>query len=689
MSVLLAASLPLLAVAGWVVWRVVRGRPVRRFGLNAVVGVMLLVYFSITAGLGIFWVANQELPVFDLHYLFGYLTATLVVTHVWINAPLIARFVRKRVPALAAEGQRFRPSVAWAARIGGVAAFGGLCFWIGWSRGVSVVTITPGAPVQAPSTALGAHPGASATGMPEVLVREHGRAIPLSRWYHDRSAHSRRRVVERGPRIDWNQRPDVFESYPSVRTIALPRTHAALAVSTSRALDGAADAVAAIGDAPVSLAQLGTLLHLTQGITEVDGPPGQPFYKRAAASSGALYPVVTHVVVGRVDGLAPGLYHYAPREHALHLLREGDVRGELAAVSAGGADLARAPFTVVFSAIYHRSSWKYGERGYRYALLDTGHALANAQAAGAAAGLASRAIGRFDDARVAKVLGVAPPEQGPIVLVPLGARADRAADGDDAAIEPRFAIVDAIPARASVPDSVRIVAARTGLALTSARGPPFAPVPALAPRAVAADAIVEPPPVVTPAPSADATEAGGSPADLRAALGPVIERRRSTRRFSDAPVELATLARVLDRARGGGIEHQRALRMHVIAIRVNGLAPGVYEHRADGSLARVRAGDVRDPTYELALSQEVVERAAAVVAVSADVAAFSWPDGSRGFRYAWIDAGVAAGRMYLEAVAVGLGISSVGAFFDDELVELLGVDGTRELPALLVTLGRE
>ncbi len=671
MSVLVAASLPILALGAWAAWRALRGRPVRRFALNAVVGLSLLVYFAITAGLGIFWVANQELPVFDLHYLFGYLTAVLVVVHVWINAPLLARFLRKRAPSLAAEGQRFRPSVAWGARLVGLAAFGGLCFWIGWSRGVSVVTVVPGEPVRPP----GAGAGDGQVGMPEVMMRADGRAVPLSRWYHDRSAHSRRRVVERGPRIDWDERPDVFESYPSVRTVALPRSRATVDVPTARALEDAAREVEALGDTEVTLAQLGTLLHLTQGITEVDGPPGQPFYKRAAASSGALYPVVTHVAVGRAVGLAPGLYHYAPREHALHLLRAGDVRGELADASAHGADVAAAPFTVVLSAIVARSSWKYGERGYRYALLDAGHALANAQAAGAALGLTSRAVGRFDDARVAQVLGVVPALQAPMLVVPFGVRAE---PGDLAARETRrFVWSEVVPARADVPDSVRIMSARTGLVATDARGPPHAPAPPLAPRVVDAAAIVAPP--------ASVAGTGGDGDD---ALGAVIERRRSTRRFRDAPLELAALARVLDHARGGGVDAQRPLRLYVIALRVDGLAPGVYEHRPDGSLARVRAGDVRDAAYELALSQEVVERAAAVAVFTADVAAFSWPDGSRGFRYAWIDAGVAAGRMYLMAVAAGLGVSSVGAFFDDELVELLQVDGARELPALLVALGR-
>ena len=43
-----------------------------------IVGLLLLFYFAATAGLGIFWVARQELPVFDWHYLFGYVTLVLV-----------------------------------------------------------------------------------------------------------------------------------------------------------------------------------------------------------------------------------------------------------------------------------------------------------------------------------------------------------------------------------------------------------------------------------------------------------------------------------------------------------------------------------------------------------------------------------------------------------------------------------
>lgn len=52
-----------------------------------------------------------------------------------------------------------------------------------------------------------------------------------------------------------------------------------------------------------------------------------------------------------------------------------------------------------------------------------------------------------------------------------------------------------------------------------------------------------------------------------------------------------------------------------------------------------------------------------------------------------IDAGIAGGRMYLMAVALGLGVSSIGAFFDDDLAALVKLDPAKHYPALLVALG--
>ncbi len=661
MRLLVIAALPLAAIGAWVAWRAIRGRPVRRFALNAVVGVALLGYFAITAGLGIFWVANQELPVFDPHYLFGYLTLLLVAVHVVLNAPLLARFVRTRSKALSADGRAFRPTVRWAARAAALGVFGGACFWLGYSRGAGVVTVRQGAPVHAGAGA-GAAGGA---GMPEQLVEQGGEELPLARWYHERSKLSRTGAVGRGPALDLATRPPAFETYPTLEIVALPGERERVATPAGAALDGARRAPPSLGQmpAPVPLARLATLLHLAQGITSVTGLPGDPFHRRAAASSGALYPTVTHVVVGDVEGLLPGLYHYEPRQHALHRLRDGDLRGELAGAVAHPHAVMRAPFTLVLSAIYRKSAWKYEERAYRYCLLDAGHVAANAVAAGGALGLASRPIGRFDDARLGALLQLAPARQGPLLVLPFGAPAEAPATA-----EPAFAPVDLALESPDVPAPVMLAASRTALRLTGALAPPFAPAPPRAPRAPGER-------IDLPAPLGD-----GDP------LGPVIERRRSERRFGDAPLTAVQLSAMIRRAHGASVEEQRALRLHVVISRVAGVAPGAYE-AVDGALVRVRDGDLADAIHAAALSQEVSRRAAAVLVLSVDAAVMAWPDASRGYRYGWLDAGIAGGRVYLQAVALGLGVSSIGAFFDDDVAALLRLDPARDLPALLVAVG--
>ncbi|MHC4589815.1 MAG: hypothetical protein ACYTAQ_10890, partial [Planctomycetota bacterium] len=70
---------PPAALALYAGVRYLAARPLRRHELNILFALLLIGYFLTTAGLGIFWVANQELPVFDLHYLFGYITLGLVL----------------------------------------------------------------------------------------------------------------------------------------------------------------------------------------------------------------------------------------------------------------------------------------------------------------------------------------------------------------------------------------------------------------------------------------------------------------------------------------------------------------------------------------------------------------------------------------------------------------------------------
>ena len=97
MPKILWVALPLLRRrrAGWPCSCCAAARP-RGTAINSCSSVLLLAYVRATAGLGIFWVANQQLPVFDWHYLFGYGTVLLVTLHLVFNFPAVWRFFARR-----------------------------------------------------------------------------------------------------------------------------------------------------------------------------------------------------------------------------------------------------------------------------------------------------------------------------------------------------------------------------------------------------------------------------------------------------------------------------------------------------------------------------------------------------------------------------------------------------------------
>ena len=86
---------PLLALGVFVLLRRAVGRPLSRHTLNVIVALYLLGYLAATAGLGIFWVARMDLPVFDLHYLFGYCVVLLTGLHLYFQFPALKAFFQR------------------------------------------------------------------------------------------------------------------------------------------------------------------------------------------------------------------------------------------------------------------------------------------------------------------------------------------------------------------------------------------------------------------------------------------------------------------------------------------------------------------------------------------------------------------------------------------------------------------
>ncbi|MFA4720157.1 SagB/ThcOx family dehydrogenase [Pyrococcus kukulkanii] len=161
----------------------------------------------------------------------------------------------------------------------------------------------------------------------------------------------------------------------------------------------------------LTLQELSQLLWAAQGITE----PNRKF--RAAPSAGATYPFEVYVVVGRVEGLEPGIYHYDPFSHSIKLIKRGDFRRALQKAALNQAWVGSAAIDIVLVAYYERTTKYYGERGRMYVHMEAGHIGQNIYLQATALNLGTVAVGAFYEDQVAEILGV---DGVPLYIFPVG-----------------------------------------------------------------------------------------------------------------------------------------------------------------------------------------------------------------------------------------------------------------------------
>ena len=185
-------------------------------------------------------------------------------------------------------------------------------------------------------------------------------------------------------------------------------------VSLERAID-TRRTVRSFTGKPLYPKQLSQLLWAAQGITEKGG------YKRATPSAGALYPMDVYVVLGRgcIEKLNPGVYHHEPDTQSISLVKEGDVRRDIALGSLGQMWIAEAPLTIVITAEYKRSTGKYGRRGIRYSMIEAGHIGQNIFLQAQAMGLEAGIVGAFEDSGIITVMGIKKTHE-PLLIMPVG-----------------------------------------------------------------------------------------------------------------------------------------------------------------------------------------------------------------------------------------------------------------------------
>lgn len=167
------------------------------------------------------------------------------------------------------------------------------------------------------------------------------------------------------------------------------------------------------GNEPLSLSEVSQILWAAQGITD------KTYGLRTSPSAGALYPLEFYLAAANVKDLAAGLYKYNPHNHNLKKISEGDKRIEISNASLRQESIEISSALVIVTAIYERTSVKYGSRAERYVHMEVGHAGQNIYLQAVSLGLGTVIIGAFDDEALKKVLDL-PANEFPLAVYPLG-----------------------------------------------------------------------------------------------------------------------------------------------------------------------------------------------------------------------------------------------------------------------------
>jgi SagB-type dehydrogenase family enzyme len=156
---------------------------------------------------------------------------------------------------------------------------------------------------------------------------------------------------------------------------------------------------------PANLQGLSSLLYYSVG--EKDSEHGEGVGKRMYPSGGARFPLEFYLLAFKpIDTLASGVYHYNIDPHSLTHIKEITFDTELLQKIVMYDFAHTAQFAIITTAVFARSTPKYGERSYRFALLEAGAAMQNFGLCAAHLNIGSVNMGGLIDDTVERLLDI-------------------------------------------------------------------------------------------------------------------------------------------------------------------------------------------------------------------------------------------------------------------------------------------
>ena len=478
--------------------------------------------------------------------------------------------------------------------------------------------------------------------------------------------------------LDWPHQPVPYKQYSGIYSEKLPEIDRLYQKSLWEAFDPRRTKP---HGTDLNMESLSKILILANGLTGKSRQGGIDFYYRNAPSAGALYPNEIYLAWPGNESLAAGIYHYGVYQRSLTRLREGNY---LPAIQSLEEDPMSAPHfgsaaVFIISGIFFRSAWKYRKRAYRYVLLDGGHVMESLRLALSAAGCPGYLQYAFDDDRINRLLGFDTEREVGLGCVCVYAPKKRVE-------KPEI----------SIP---RLPHAILSASRTSDKEINY---PEIADIHEAGRKIVIP-----PSPKAEMISHLGVCVSKWQAIEPekslahppldyaeTVFKRRSRRNFINAAVSRNQFDYMLDlicKASGSTVfknpDDSLSICTGFLAGNIKGLTPGFYlldvKKRQFGIVFK---GNVIQKMAAVCLDQQWLANAGVhfLFMANLDFVKHQW--GSRGYRYTMMAAGRLGHVVYLSATAQGLGCCGIGAFYDNEANDLLGLNDNSAL-LYLVSVG--
>ncbi|MFC1532196.1 SagB/ThcOx family dehydrogenase [Thermodesulfobacteriota bacterium] len=489
--------------------------------------------------------------------------------------------------------------------------------------------------------------------------------------YHKHTSYERDELG--GHYLDWQNRPGLYKDYPGIEPIALPEKLSPIKKNLHSILkETDIDYI----PRSINIEDLSLILRLTYSLTAKASHSGADFYYRSAASAGALYPTEIYAATHGIDGLDDGLYHYAIHRHGLSLIRNNDLSNYIAGLFIPPAK--REPMiTFFFTAIFFRSAWKYRDRSYRYHLLDTGHVVENLVLAFKALGLPLNLSYDFDDGLINHLLGLKEAKEVALAVARIPG-SDFITDSDGPEIDELsedFKNTSMVSGKEVDYPIIREIHQESEKTISKEDyGPEM-----INNLGLVVDTWEKLPDLSFRPEHMDYPQC--------------VFNRRSSRNFIKEPIRKEYLFPLLDAlcvddiyCSGNGRKHSRALCVGFFINNIEGVSSGVY--LLDNMKRRfglINPGSFMDSMAHACLDQAWLGNAAVLFLFmnNLDILDGTW--GPRGYRYAMMSAGRMGERLYITATSLGLGCCGIGAFYDGEAAELIGLNSEFRLLYLVAT----